>query len=114
MSPEDEKLLSVLEGKADAHSLSAAKRLRRLIAILEQIGEELNSKDDILVKHKVRGSIYNVSPFTVELQSSAGPVPEGTRLTIYMDIKSFKGYGRPTAEFNDGRFEKVLNEPPTE
>ena len=84
-------------------------------ANLIEKSEEIMNKEPIRVRHVKRQSEYTVAPMTFELQSSAGPVPEGTKLVMYVTVDStIKGYARPVNEFNDGRFEKVKGDAPTE
>lgn len=59
-----------------------------------------------LMRHKKRGSTYATLPFDVELQSSAGPIPEGTLLTVYQG-ENDRWWARANMEFNDGRFEEL-------
>lgn len=64
-----------------------------------------------LWRHKKRGSIYEVIAQDASLQCSTNPSLETTYLTkdwtIYRSVESGSFYLRPTAEFNDGRFEKL-------
>lgn len=111
----DEELIRVLKLSGTGAAKEAASRLTELLGLLEQFKEQqlAKSADSIIIaRHIKRGSEYHVAPFTVSLQSSAGPVPEGTRLTIYVSSLGFDGFARATEEFNDGRFEKVQNDPP--
>jgi hypothetical protein len=54
-------------------------------------------------RHRKRGTYYRVNGRSV-LQSSGGPIAEGTELTHYVG-RDGDSWSRPTAEFNDGRFE---------
>lgn len=66
----------------------------------------LHPKPD--VRHRARGTLYRTTACT-ELQSSGGPVPEGTELVSYVG-EDGKGWSRPKAEFDDGRFEPLLDD----
>jgi hypothetical protein len=56
-------------------------------------------------RHKKRGTLYTAVGI-VHLQSTGGPVEEGTPLMIYMGMDG-KLWARPKDEFFDGRFEAV-------
>lgn len=62
----------------------------------------------LMWRHKKRGSVY-IEVGTTELQSSAGPVPEGTQITTYIGLDDGKAWCRPSAEFHDGRFESLID-----
>lgn len=60
---------------------------------------------DATHRHKKRGTLYRDSG-DCELQSSGGPIEEGTILTTYVS-ECGRAFARPKAEFDDGRFEKL-------
>ena len=62
-------------------------------------------------RHKKRGTIYEVLTDVASLQCSGSPEMElyfeEDYFTIYKSVDTGAMYVRPTAEFQDGRFELV-------
>lgn len=57
------------------------------------------------VRHLVRGTCYDVVYEEVSIQA-ASPIAEGDKIAVYVG-EDGKPWGRPVAEFNDGRFETL-------
>lgn len=64
-----------------------------------------------LYRHKVRGHVYEVLTEMASIQCSAAPDFESQfeddDWTVYRNVKTGAIWVRPTAEFQDGRFEMV-------
>lgn len=76
---------------------------------LDQLRSEfvaLQAPRRVTWRHVKRGSEYVVLA-RGELQSSAGPIPEGTRLITYQGTDDGRVWVRPVDEFEDGRFVPV-------
>ena len=64
-----------------------------------------------LWRHKVRGSVYEILIDDASLQCSAAPafeeMFEDDNWIVYRNVDTGAFSVRPTAEFHDGRFEKI-------
>ncbi len=107
----DEELVKYLEedvvypggDRLDDTARYAAKRIRELLTALSALCPTDQCER---VCHLRRGTKYIVLGVDGELQSSGGPVAEGTKLVTYMG-SDWRLWHRPTAEFRDGRFETI-------
>lgn len=64
-----------------------------------------------LWRHKKRGTVYEVITDHAHIQCASEPVIEdmvgNVEWTVYRDVKNWSIWVRRTAEFLDGRFERI-------